>query len=226
MAAVWLRRVVLAAFIVLAFVPASAFAATMDYLGTWSSSTTYATGKVVKHNGGIFYSLKSTNSAPNRNKPPGSSPTWWEKVGAVEDTTLSGTRLTDANGAVLGRFLFRNMFLIYRGGRAYEAHANFDGLYNEQGTLYFSGMNCAGQAYAEFKNLSGFVFFAPSNWSTYNTNGEAKTGTLYYAIAPFSDVNFASWRDGDGTCSNGVGTVFGGIATSEVVNLSTPLKVE
>jgi hypothetical protein len=62
MAAVWLRRLVLAAFMVLAFVPASAFAATMDYLGAWSSSTTYTTGKVVKHNGGIFYSLKSSSS--------------------------------------------------------------------------------------------------------------------------------------------------------------------
>jgi hypothetical protein len=83
MATIWLRRVVLAAFIVLAFVPASAFAATMDYLGAWSSSTTYATGKVVKHNGGIFYSLKSTNSAPNRNKPPSENPAWWELVGSA-----------------------------------------------------------------------------------------------------------------------------------------------
>jgi hypothetical protein len=90
MAAVWFRRLVLAAFIVLAFVPASAFAATMDYLGTWSSSTTYATGKVVKYNGGIFYSLKSTNSAPNRNKTPSENPTWWEQVGTIGNTLRSG----------------------------------------------------------------------------------------------------------------------------------------
>ena len=90
MVAVWFRRLVLAAFIVLAFVPASAFAATMDYLGAWSSSTTYATGKVVKHNGGIFYSLKSTNSAPNRNLSPPSNPTWWEQVGTIGNTLHSG----------------------------------------------------------------------------------------------------------------------------------------
>lgn len=32
---------------------AGAGAATMDYLGTWNSTTTYAVGKVVKYNGGI-----------------------------------------------------------------------------------------------------------------------------------------------------------------------------
>jgi hypothetical protein len=90
MAAVWLRRLVLATFIFLAFVPATAFAATMDYLGTWSSSTTYTTGKVVKHNGGIFYSLKSTRSAPNRNYAPSTSPTWWEPVGTVGSALQSG----------------------------------------------------------------------------------------------------------------------------------------
>jgi hypothetical protein len=98
MAAVWLRRLVLATFIFLAFVPATAFAATMDYLGTWSSSTTYATGKVVKHNGGIFYSLKSTNSAPNRNKPPSENPAWWEPVGSA----VKPQAVYDATGKFIG----------------------------------------------------------------------------------------------------------------------------
>lgn len=98
MAAVWLRRLVLAAFIVLAYVPASAFAATMDYLGAWSSSTTYTTGKVVKHNGGIFYSLKSTNSAPNRNKMPSDNPTWWEPVGS----SVKPKAVYDATGKYVG----------------------------------------------------------------------------------------------------------------------------
>ena len=98
MAAVWLRRLILAAFIVLAFVPTSAFAATMDYLGAWISSTTYATGKVVKHNGGIFYSLKSSSSAPNKNKPPSDNPAWWEPVGsAVKPRTVY-----DATGKFIG----------------------------------------------------------------------------------------------------------------------------
>ena len=90
MAAVWLRRLVLMALIVTTCLPASAFAATMDYLGTWSSSTTYATGKVVKHNGGIFYSLKSTTAAPNRNRIPSTNPTWWEQVGTIGNTLQSG----------------------------------------------------------------------------------------------------------------------------------------
>jgi hypothetical protein len=90
MAAVWLRRLVLAALLTTASLSASAFAATMDYLGTWSSSTTYATGKVVKHNGGIFYSLKSTTAAPNRNRVPSTNPTWWEQVGTIGNTLHSG----------------------------------------------------------------------------------------------------------------------------------------
>lgn len=90
MAAVWLRRLVLVALITTACLSASAFAATMDYLGSWSSSTTYATGKVVKHNGGIFYSLKSTTAAPNRNRLPSTNPTWWEQVGTIGNTLHSG----------------------------------------------------------------------------------------------------------------------------------------
>ena len=85
----------------------TAIAAAMDYLGAWSSSTTYAAGKVVKHNDGIYYSLKSTSSAPNKNKTPSANPTWWEAVGsavkprAVYDVTgkYVGPRVSgDANG--------------------------------------------------------------------------------------------------------------------------------
>lgn len=68
----------------------SSIAATMDYLGTWSSSTTYAVGKVVKHNGGIFYSLKSSSSAPNKGKLPADNPAWWEPVGTVGNALRSG----------------------------------------------------------------------------------------------------------------------------------------
>ncbi|WP_395664245.1 hypothetical protein [Aestuariivirga sp.] len=110
MAAVWLRRLVLATFIFLAFVPATAFAATMDYLGTWSSSTTYATGKVVKHNGGIFYSLKSTNSAPNRNKPPSDNPAWWEPVGSA----VKPRAVYDATGKFIG--VMNNGWLVINSG--------------------------------------------------------------------------------------------------------------
>ena len=68
----------------------AALSATMNYLGTWSSTTTYATGSVTVYNKGIFYSLKSTNSAPNRNLIPSSNPTWWAPVGTVGNTILNG----------------------------------------------------------------------------------------------------------------------------------------
>jgi hypothetical protein len=110
MAAVWLRHLVLAAFIVLLVLPVSAFAATMDYLGTWSSSTTYATGKVVKHNGGIFYSLKSSNSAPNRNKPPGANPTWREPIGSA----VKPWAVYDATGTFIG--VVNNGWLTFTSG--------------------------------------------------------------------------------------------------------------
>jgi len=90
MVAIWLRRLFLSAVIILAFVPASAIAATMDYLGTWSPNTTYPTGKVVKYNGGIFYSLRSTTAALNRNRLPSTNPTWWEQVGTIGNTLHSG----------------------------------------------------------------------------------------------------------------------------------------
>jgi hypothetical protein len=90
MATVWLRRLFLVALITTACLSASAFAATMDYLGAWNSTTTYKTGKVVKHNGGIFYSLKSTTAAPNRNRLPSTNPTWWEQVGTIGNTLHSG----------------------------------------------------------------------------------------------------------------------------------------
>lgn len=90
MAGFWFCRIALVALITTACVTASAFAATMDYLGAWSSTTTYATGKVVKYSGGIFYSLKSTTAAPNRNRVPSANPTWWEQVGTIGNTLHSG----------------------------------------------------------------------------------------------------------------------------------------
>jgi YVTN family beta-propeller protein len=68
----------------------SAVSATMNYLGAWSNTTTYTTGSVIVYNKGIYYSLKSTNAAPNRNFIPSSNPTWWAPVGTVGNTILSG----------------------------------------------------------------------------------------------------------------------------------------
>ena len=67
----------------------SAIAATMDYLGAWSGTTTYATGKVVVYNRAIYYSLRSTTAAPNRNRLP-TDATWWAQVGTLGNTLHSG----------------------------------------------------------------------------------------------------------------------------------------
>lgn len=68
----------------------TAIAATMDYLGTWNSTTTYAVGKVVKYNGAIYYSILSSNSSPNKNRNPATGTTWWEQVGVVGSALRSG----------------------------------------------------------------------------------------------------------------------------------------
>jgi hypothetical protein len=66
------------------------YAATMDYQGTWSNTATYTTGRVVIYNKGIYYSLKSTTSAPNRNYIPSSNTSWWAHIGTVGNTIHSG----------------------------------------------------------------------------------------------------------------------------------------
>jgi hypothetical protein len=79
----------------------SSVAATMDYQGTWSNAATYATGRVVIHNGGIYYSLKSTKSSPNRNFTPNSNPSWWAHIGTVGNTILNG--VVNPTGQALGQ---------------------------------------------------------------------------------------------------------------------------
>jgi hypothetical protein len=75
----------------LAGVAASAFAATMNYLNSWSNTATYATGSVVEYNKAIYYSLKSSRTAPNLNHSPATSPNWWVQVGTVGNTVQSGS---------------------------------------------------------------------------------------------------------------------------------------
>jgi hypothetical protein len=65
-------------------------AATMDYLGGWSNAAIYKPGSVVVYNKGIYYSLKSTKAAPNKNYTPNTNPSWWQQVGTVGNTILNG----------------------------------------------------------------------------------------------------------------------------------------
>jgi collagen type I/II/III/V/XI/XXIV/XXVII alpha len=83
------RRLFTLVALTLLVIATSLQAATMDYLGSWNATTTYAVGKVVVYNKGIFYSLKSSNSAPNRNRLP-TDPSWWAQVGTIGNTLHSG----------------------------------------------------------------------------------------------------------------------------------------
>lgn len=62
----------------------------MNYLGVWSNAAVYKPGSVVIYNQGIYYSLRSTKAAPNKNYMPNINPSWWEQVGTVGNTILSG----------------------------------------------------------------------------------------------------------------------------------------
>jgi hypothetical protein len=68
----------------------TAFGATMNYLGTWANTTNYRPGSVIVYNRGLYYALGSPLTAPNRNRNPGSNPTWWAQVGTIGNTILSG----------------------------------------------------------------------------------------------------------------------------------------
>ena len=61
-------------------------AANMNYVGDWSNALSYKPGSVVIYNNGIYYSLKSTRAAPNRNFTPSTNPSWWKQVGTVGNT--------------------------------------------------------------------------------------------------------------------------------------------
>lgn len=66
-------------------------AAIMNYIGNWNATSTYPVGNVVNYNNTIYYSLKSSLRAPNRNKLPNQQPTWWQPVGTIGNTLLNGT---------------------------------------------------------------------------------------------------------------------------------------
>ena len=68
----------------------TALGATMNYLGTWANATNYRPGSVILYKGGLYYALGGTFAAPNRNRIPGSNPTWWAQVGTIGNTILSG----------------------------------------------------------------------------------------------------------------------------------------
>jgi hypothetical protein len=88
----------------------AAVSATMNYLGGWANTTTYATGSVIVYNNGIYYSLKSTTKAPNKNYIPPNNPTWWAMVGTVGNTILNGpVNPTSPNLGQVGDFYLNTL---------------------------------------------------------------------------------------------------------------------
>ncbi len=79
-------------------------AATMNYIGNWSATATYPLGNVVTYNNAIYYSLKSSRSAPNKNKIPNQQPTWWQPVGTIGNTLLNGTGTPTSTVGNIGDF--------------------------------------------------------------------------------------------------------------------------
>ena len=65
-------------------------AATMNYVGNWVNTGTYKVGSVVADGSGIYYSRKSTTSAPNKGYAPSTNPVWWQQIGTIGNTVLSG----------------------------------------------------------------------------------------------------------------------------------------
>ena len=82
----------------------AAQAATMSYIGTWNSKSTYALGNVVSHNKGIYYSLQSSTKYPNKNKIPDQQPTWWQPVGTIGNTVHNGNGAPSATVGNIGDF--------------------------------------------------------------------------------------------------------------------------
>jgi hypothetical protein len=74
---------------IVAAASSSALSATMNYLGAWTSTSTYAIGAVVVYNKGIYYSVRGTRKDPNRNRLP-SDPNWWTQVGTIGNTLHTG----------------------------------------------------------------------------------------------------------------------------------------
>jgi hypothetical protein len=60
-------------------------ATTMNYIGNWLATTTYALGNVVVLNKQTFYSL-----AGNKNKNPVTATAYWRAIGTVGNTIFNG----------------------------------------------------------------------------------------------------------------------------------------
>ncbi len=82
----------------------TAQAALMNYIGNWSTTTTYSAGNVVTYNKAIYYSLKSNPRAPNRNKIPDKEPSWWQPVGTVGNTVHNGNGAPSTTVGNIGDF--------------------------------------------------------------------------------------------------------------------------
>lgn len=122
------------------FVGSAALSATMNYLGSWSNVTSYKTGSVVVYNNGIYYSLKSTAKAPNRNYVPNNNPAWWTMVGTVGNTILSGpVNPTSPNLGQVGDF-----YINTQSNTIFGPKSEFSPYWPAEGTLLSGSAGAAG----------------------------------------------------------------------------------
>lgn len=86
-----LLKIVTGSALVLGATASAVLSAAMNYLGGWDSSQVYPKGSVIEFKKGIYYSLRSDPSAPNKNRSP-DDPTWWSLIGTIGNTLQSGAQ--------------------------------------------------------------------------------------------------------------------------------------
>lgn len=203
----------------------SAFSATMNYLGKWTNTTSYATGSVITYNNVIYYSLKSTKSAPNKNFAPDVSPAWWQPIG---NTSIS---VLDATGKFMGSLIDQeSMWFTTPDGAIVMRFASPLGFaypYN----MFYETADCSGQAYMPAFTDNGTPSLFPVGAvrnadGTIAADGVAVSGTLYYAAEPMGLKPTNSVLDRDGVCSADTAVNWVGTAKSMAVSWTYPLKVK
>lgn len=218
-------RTALCSVALLGFAATSAISATMNYLGKWLNSTSYTTGSVITYNNVIYYSLKSSKSAPNKNYAPDVSPNWWQPLG---NTSIS---VVDATGKFMGSLIDQeSMWFNTPDGAIVMRFASPLGFAYPYNMLYET-LDCSGQAYMPAFNDNGTASLFPVGAvrnadGTIAADGVPVSGTLYYAAEPMALKETNSILDGDGVCTADTSTSWIGTAKSMTVSWTYPLKVK
>jgi hypothetical protein len=202
----------------------SAYAATMNYVGTWSNAKVYAAGSVVEFKKGTYYSLKSSKAAPNKNNAPDASPDWWQPLGGPS------VNVVDATGKFVGTLVDPDaIWFNTPDGKIMLRGLSAFGFFYPQ-AMYYESADCSGQAYMDRPNdnvSTGIV----SVGAVRKANGAldqgntSVAGTLYYPVEPFAQRQIGSILGPDGTCEVTSDSAWVGPVSSLPVSWSYPLKL-